>query len=151
MRLAPAKQAEPSVHSRTAEAPTEPLAPRLQAARLKKHSVMEDIDYQHPRGLDRKLFRTLATSEWTFVGGATPQLTIRPSLAQLPQATADVDVTAVVPTVRAIYFWNPPTATPGQVNEAPYGKGWLFKLKLSDRAEMDELLARDAYAKSAGV
>ena len=25
---------------------------------------MEDIDYQHPRGLDRKLMRTLANSEW---------------------------------------------------------------------------------------
>jgi glycine cleavage system H protein len=43
------------------------------------------------------------------------------------------------------------SATPGQVNEAPYGKGWLFKLKLSDRGELDKLLARDAYAKSAGV
>ena len=43
------------------------------------------------------------------------------------------------------------TATPGQVNESPYGKGWLFKLKLADRAELDGLLARDAYAKSAGV
>ena len=43
------------------------------------------------------------------------------------------------------------SATPGQVNEAPYGKGWLFKIKLSDRAELDQLLARDAYAKSAGV
>jgi glycine cleavage system H protein len=42
-------------------------------------------------------------------------------------------------------------ATPGQVNESPYGKGWLFKLKLADRAELDRLLARDAYAKSAGV
>jgi glycine cleavage system H protein len=41
--------------------------------------------------------------------------------------------------------------TPGQVNESPYGKGWLFKLKLADRAELDGLLARDAYAKSAGV
>ena len=41
--------------------------------------------------------------------------------------------------------------TPGQVNESPYGKGWLFKLKLADRAELDHLLARDAYAKSAGV
>jgi IstB-like ATP binding protein len=40
------------------------LARRLQAARLKERSVMEDIDYQHPRGLDRKLMRTLATSEW---------------------------------------------------------------------------------------
>ena len=26
--------------------------------------VVEDIDYQHPRGLDRKLIRTLASSEW---------------------------------------------------------------------------------------
>jgi glycine cleavage system H protein len=42
-------------------------------------------------------------------------------------------------------------ATPGQVNESPYGKGWLFKIKIADRAELDGLLARDAYAKSAGV
>jgi DNA replication protein DnaC len=40
------------------------LARRLQTARLKERGVMEDIDYQHPRGLDRKLVRTLATSEW---------------------------------------------------------------------------------------
>src|SRR5450755_2316373 len=40
------------------------LARRLQAARLKERGVLEDIDYQHPRGLDRKLVRTLATSEW---------------------------------------------------------------------------------------
>lgn len=25
---------------------------------------IEDVDYQHPRGLDRKLLRTLASSEW---------------------------------------------------------------------------------------
>jgi DNA replication protein DnaC len=25
---------------------------------------MEDVDYQHPRGLDRKLLRTLAAGEW---------------------------------------------------------------------------------------
>jgi glycine cleavage system H protein len=37
------------------------------------------------------------------------------------------------------------------VNQAPYGKGWLFKIRLADRAELDKLLARDAYAKSAGV
>jgi DNA replication protein DnaC len=40
------------------------LARRLQAARLKERGVIEDIDYHHPRGLDRKLVRTLATSEW---------------------------------------------------------------------------------------
>ena len=42
-------------------------------------------------------------------------------------------------------------AHPERVNESPYGTGWLFKLKLADAAELDSLLARDAYAKSAGV
>jgi DNA replication protein DnaC len=37
---------------------------RLRAAKLKERGVVEDIDYQHPRGLDRKLMRTLASSEW---------------------------------------------------------------------------------------
>jgi DNA replication protein DnaC len=40
------------------------LARRLRAAKLKERGVIEDIDYQHPRGLDRKLMRTLASSEW---------------------------------------------------------------------------------------
>ena len=40
------------------------LAHRLRSARLKERGVMEDIDYQHPRGLDRKLMRTLSSSEW---------------------------------------------------------------------------------------
>jgi DNA replication protein DnaC len=40
------------------------LARRLRSARLKEKGVVEDIDYQHPRGLDRKLLRTLASSDW---------------------------------------------------------------------------------------
>jgi len=40
------------------------LARRLQLAKLKERAVVEDIDYQHSRGLDRKLIRTLASSEW---------------------------------------------------------------------------------------
>jgi DNA replication protein DnaC len=40
------------------------LARRLRAAKLKERGVVEDIDYQHSRGLDRKLIRTLASSEW---------------------------------------------------------------------------------------
>jgi DNA replication protein DnaC len=40
------------------------LARRLQSAHLKEKGSIEDVDYQHPRGLDRKLMRTLATSEW---------------------------------------------------------------------------------------
>jgi hypothetical protein len=41
------------------------LTRRLQLAKFKERGVVEDIDYQHPRGLDRKLMRTLATSEWS--------------------------------------------------------------------------------------
>jgi DNA replication protein DnaC len=40
------------------------LERRLRASKLKERGVIEDIDYQHPRGLDRKLMRTLAASEW---------------------------------------------------------------------------------------
>jgi len=43
------------------------------------------------------------------------------------------------------------SAHPERVNESPYEKGWLFKLKLKDKAEMNELLGRADYAKSAGV
>ena len=40
------------------------LARRLRAAKLKERGVLEDINYHHPRQLDRKLMRTLITSEW---------------------------------------------------------------------------------------
>lgn len=40
------------------------LERRLQAAKLKERATIEDVNYQHPRGLDRKLLRTLASSEW---------------------------------------------------------------------------------------
>jgi DNA replication protein DnaC len=36
---------------------------RLRRARL-KHAAVEDIDYRHPRGLDRALFRRLLTGDW---------------------------------------------------------------------------------------
>ena len=39
-------------------------ARRLHSAKLKERGVIEDVDYQHPRGLDRKLMRTLSSSEW---------------------------------------------------------------------------------------
>jgi glycine cleavage system H protein len=43
------------------------------------------------------------------------------------------------------------SAHPERVNQSPYGDGWLFKLRVADRKELEALLARDAYAKSAGV
>ena len=40
------------------------LEHRLRNAKLKQKATMEDINFQHPRGLDRKLLRSLASSEW---------------------------------------------------------------------------------------
>ena len=31
------------------------------------------------------------------------------------------------------------------INDDPYGEGWMVKVKLSDRSELDALLDRDAY------
>ena len=40
------------------------LSRRLRAAKLKERAVIEDVNYHHPRRLDRKLLRTLASSDW---------------------------------------------------------------------------------------
>jgi DNA replication protein DnaC len=37
---------------------------RLRRARLKQAAVAEDIDYRHPRGLDRALLRRLLADDW---------------------------------------------------------------------------------------
>jgi glycine cleavage system H protein len=36
--------------------------------------------------------------------------------------------------------------SPELVNSDPYGDGWFFKLKLTDPAELDDLLDADGYA-----
>jgi hypothetical protein len=63
------------------------LTRRLQLAKFKERAVIEDINYQHPRGLDRKLMRTLSTSEWVrqhhnilFIGQTDPATFCTPSL-----------------------------------------------------------------------
>lgn len=40
------------------------LKSRLRQARLKQNACLEDIDYRHPRGLDRSLISTLAYGQW---------------------------------------------------------------------------------------
>jgi DNA replication protein DnaC len=40
------------------------LEHRLHNAKLKQKAAIEDLNYQHPRGLDRQLVRSLASSEW---------------------------------------------------------------------------------------
>ncbi len=34
---------------------------------------------------------------------------------------------------------------PKAINEDPYGKGWIIKIKLSDPTELDALLSKEAY------
>lgn len=37
------------------------------------------------------------------------------------------------------------TGAPELVNSDPYGEGWMVRLRISDRAELDDLLDADAY------
>lgn len=62
------------------------LARRLRAAKLKERGVIEDINYQHPRQLDRKLMRSLVSSDWVrqhhnilFIGPTDPVTLCIPS------------------------------------------------------------------------
>lgn len=44
------------------------LARLLKEAKFRVAACMEDIDYQHPRGLDRTVIRSLATCQWVEYG-----------------------------------------------------------------------------------
>ena len=37
---------------------------------------------------------------------------------------------------------------PEAINKDPYGDGWIVKLKIGDKSELDGLLDKDAYAKN---
>ncbi|MCB1236787.1 MAG: glycine cleavage system protein GcvH [Verrucomicrobiae bacterium] len=39
---------------------------------------------------------------------------------------------------------------PGPVNSDPYGAGWMFRIKLSDPAELDRLMDAEAYRRHVG-
>jgi DNA replication protein DnaC len=40
------------------------LSTRLRKATLRHHAAIEDIDYRHPRGLDKALMTSLASCQW---------------------------------------------------------------------------------------
>ena len=42
-------------------------------------------------------------------------------------------------------------SNPEDVNTDPYGKGWMVKVKISNAAEVEELLSSDAYKQLIGV
>src|SRR6056297_286448 len=41
-------------------------------------------------------------------------------------------------------------SNPEVVNEDPYGKGWLIKVALSDKSELDDLMDSEAYKELVG-
>ena len=108
--------------------------------------------------------------EWISVEGDLGTIGITPYaqeqlgdvvFVELPQAGRKVakgEACAVVESVKAasdIYApvsgevteANPALAdTPGDVNAEPMGKGWFFRLKLSNKSELDGLMDEAAYA-----
>src|SRR5215467_4178140 len=46
------------------ERDTRRLTTRLRQAKLRQTACIEDIDYRHPRGLDKALLARLATCQW---------------------------------------------------------------------------------------
>jgi glycine cleavage system H protein len=40
---------------------------------------------------------------------------------------------------------------PDLINDDPYGKGWIIKMKISDQNELGELLSADAYKELIGA
>jgi DNA replication protein DnaC len=52
------------VDSEAADRESRQNAARLKRARLKQAATPEDVDYRHPRGLDRALFARLMTGRW---------------------------------------------------------------------------------------
>jgi glycine cleavage system H protein len=42
-------------------------------------------------------------------------------------------------------------SAPELINDDPYGKGWMFKVKMSDPSELNELLSPDDYSHHTGA
>lgn len=84
-------------------------------------------------------------------------------LPEIGKTVAKGDEAAVVESVKAASEVYAPVSgevvavnadlegTPATINEDPLGKGWFLKIKLSDTAELDDLMSEadyDAYVKS---
>ena len=108
--------------------------------------------------------------EWISVEGDVGTIGITPYaqeqlgdvvFVELPQAGRKVakgEACAVVESVKAASDIYAPVSgevteanaaladTPGDVNAEPTGKGWFFKLRLSNKSELDGLMDEAAYA-----
>lgn len=84
---------------------------------------------------------------------------------ELPKAAAAFkqrDVFGTIEAVKAVSeLYSPVAGTivesnkaleqdPALINRDPYGQGWMVKVKLKDRKELEGLLRADAYAKHVG-
>ena len=84
---------------------------------------------------------------------------------ELPQLDARVEESkeaAIVESVKAasdiyapvsggvVAINNDLAATPELINKDPYGKGWMFKVRMSDSGQLGELLTAAQYAKHIG-
>ena len=83
---------------------------------------------------------------------------------ELPDVGSDAiaaDELGTLESVKAVSEFNSPVSgevievnerledEPNLVNDDPYGDGWLFRIQLSDTAELDGLLDAEAYAEQA--
>ncbi|NID04153.1 glycine cleavage system protein GcvH [Luteibacter jiangsuensis] len=83
---------------------------------------------------------------------------------ELPEVGSSVEAgagTAVVESVKAASDIYAPVSgeviavntalsdKPETINEDAYGEGWIFKLKMSDKSQLDDLLTPDEYAEVA--
>lgn len=79
---------------------------------------------------------------------------------ELPELEAEItqgDEAAVIESVKAAGEIKSPVSgeivevndalvdTPAMVNDDPEGDGWVYKIRLSDEGELDELMDEDAY------
>jgi glycine cleavage system H protein len=115
------------------------------------------------------------THEWVLVEGNTARVGITDHAqheltdivyVETPQIGSHLEATkecAVVESVKAASDIYAPVSgevvavneelgsSPELVNEDPHGKGWLFKVKMSDPGELDDLLSPDDYSHLIGA
>jgi glycine cleavage system H protein len=75
---------------------------------------------------------------------AGAQVTANSSYAEVESVKAVSDVIAPL-SGEVIEVNGELSGTPELINDEPYGRGWLVRVKLSDTSEIDSLLDVDAY------
>ncbi len=114
----------------------------------------------------------LSTHEWVLVEGdvATVGISDHAQAAlgdlvyvELPEEGSSIaagDSVAVVESVKAASDTYAPVSgevveineeldgSPDRINDDPYGDGWMYKVKMEDAGEIEDLLDADSYAES---